>query len=69
MVRDASQWSRAVQTTRKAPRFEPVVTLWQAHRMRRGLLLFLGVLPIVLLVACGTRSERAVADPRVGKVF
>lgn len=37
--------------------------------MRRGLLLFLGVLPIVLLVACGTRSDRAVADPRVGKVF
>ena len=37
--------------------------------MRRSLLLFLGVLPIVLLVACATRSDRPVADPRVGRVL
>src|SRR5262245_22221543 len=38
--------------------------------MRRAFLLFLGVLALALLGACGgTRSGRAVADPRVGQVF
>jgi hypothetical protein len=37
--------------------------------MRRALTLLLGVLPIALLAACGARSQSAVADPRVGRVF
>lgn len=37
--------------------------------MRRALPLFLGVLALAPLGACGTRTERSIADPRVGRVF
>ena len=37
--------------------------------MRRASPCLLGVLVVVLLGACGTSSQRSIADPRVGKVF
>ena len=37
--------------------------------MRRASPCLLGVLVVVLLGACGTSSQRSIADPRVGRVF
>jgi hypothetical protein len=37
--------------------------------MRRAFPCLFCVLVVTLLLACGTRSQRSIADPRVGKVF